>query len=148
METEISQNLPKEGKRFWNQSQIFLAAYLAGPIGGCYFMGRNYTQSGQPAYAKLCYASGLLGIMGILTILAFIPEYALERIPKSIIPLTYSAIIAGFAHSYQKDLIEEKLKEGNKRFSYWWCLLIILSLLIVQIPLIFLYTIFLSSISP
>ncbi|WP_068469875.1 hypothetical protein [Candidatus Protochlamydia phocaeensis] len=147
METEISQIRSKKVQHFWDHSQIFLAAYLAGPIGGCYFLGRNYMQSGQPAYARLCYAAGLLGLMGILTILAFIPTYALEHIPKSIIPISYSAIIAGFAYGYQKNLIEEQVKEGNKRFSYWWCLLIILSLLIVQIPLIFLYTIFLSSIS-
>lgn len=144
---EVSQSQSIKPQYFWTNGQIILASSIAGPVGGCYLLGRNFSQLEQPGFAKKSYAAGLLLMIVVTTILFFIPEEFMAKIPKSFFPMGYTLIIASIARLGQKNLIEEKLREGNKRFSYWWCLLMTVALLIVQIPFIVLYTIFLATIS-
>ncbi|MDN3505799.1 MAG: hypothetical protein P0S96_01050 [Simkaniaceae bacterium] len=123
----------------WSQGQIILASYLSGLIGGCYLLGRNYKKLGQPAAARKSYILGILGTILLSTLLFFLPEELFSRIPNSIIPMFCSSIIIAFA-SYQKKPIKELLTNGEKRHSYWWCLLISIALLLIQT---FLYLLFL-----
>lgn len=144
---EANQSPSIKSQQFWTNDQIILSSIIAGPVGGCYLLGRNFNQLGQPGFAKKSYAAGLLLMIVVATIVFFIPEPIMAKIPKSFFPMGYTLIIASIAHVSQKNLIEEKLKEGNKRFSYWWCLLMTIALLIVQVPFIILYTICLATIS-
>lgn len=143
---EANQSPSIKSQQFWTNGQIILSSIIAGPVGGCYLLGRNFNQLGQPSFAKKSYAAGLLLMIVVATLVFFIPEPLLAKIPKSFFPMGYGLIIGSIARLGQKNLIEEKLREGNKRFSYWWCLLLAIALLIVQIPFIVLYALFLATI--
>lgn len=137
--------LPERTKKsyFWSTLQISLASSFAGPMAGCYFLGRNLQQLDDSSRAKKCYLIGILMSVLLLTFVVLVPENLMDRIPKTFIPILSSSLIGGYA-SYQKHSIKEHLNNGAKRFSYWWCLLMILAFVIIQIPLFFVYGVLLA----
>lgn len=147
MEASIVDQQIQTRQKFWTIPQIFLASYLAGPIGGCYFVGRNYRELGSPDLAKRSYLFGLGGTILLFLLFFLIPENIVAKIPSSIIPLSITSVISSIAQAYQKKEIDERLNDGGKRFSYWWCVLIALSLLVLQLPLFFIAGIMFGSTS-
>ena len=108
---------------FWSIGQISMAAYFGGPIGGCYLLGKNYQQFGLHSEAKKAHIAGFLGTIGLVLMFFFIPEELIEKVPSSMIPMVYTGVISTFA-AYQKPLMELGKGSGEKRFSYFWCLII------------------------
>jgi len=141
MEAEVSQQQLAERKQYlWSVTQISLASYIAGPVGGCYFLGRNYQALGQLEYSKKCYVAGISGVILLLSIIFLIPEDLMASIPPIVFPLAYTSLISSFAHTYQKGVIEAKLAEGSRQFSYWWLFIVTISLLVIQVPLFFFFS--------
>lgn len=147
MEAEITQHLPEKKQSLWSLGQILFASYLAGPIAGCYLLGRNYKVLGKPEHSKKCYIAGFIGTILLSVALSFIPEDLIEKIPRIIIPVTYSLLIKELARVYQGKIIEEKMKEGSKRYSHFWCFLVTSSLLVIQLLFLFLFLFLCVSIS-
>lgn len=124
---------------FWSESQIFLASGFAGPLVGCYFLGKNFQELGLPRHAKKSFVAGVVATILVVAFLIIFPEDYLEKIPNFFLPLASSLIISAFAQHYQKQLIKEKVEEGSKLFSWWRFLLLTLSFIIIQIFMIFFF---------
>lgn len=139
MQSEIKQPY------LWSIPQILLASYLAGPMAGCYFLGKNFQQLNSLDHAKKCYLAGMIASVLLLTILFLLPE-DLASIPSFCIPAVVSSVIVSYAHCCQKPLVQDSLNKGAKRFSYGWCILMMLALVVIQVPLFFLYAILFATI--
>lgn len=126
-------------QRLWSLKQIFLASLLAGPIAGCYFMGKNFKKFGLPADAKKCYLAGILGTLLITTLLALIPERFTVGMGNAAVPPSVAGVILLYARMYQKHLIEEKISQEAKRFSYMWFFFMVCSLIVIQLAVFALY---------
>jgi hypothetical protein len=92
----------------WSVTQISLASLLAGPLAGCYFLGKNFRAFGSPTYAKWCYLIGFFGTLFFGAIFFLLPQKLTDFIPPRVIQLIYAAIITGYAHAYQKQIIKGK----------------------------------------
>lgn len=139
MQPEFTQKSVQERQYFWSEFQISLASSFAGPMVGCYFLGRNFRQLGLQDRAKKCYIAGVIGSVLLITILSLVPANLIAYIPPICIPIAISSIIVSYANYYQKKLIQGCLDKGAKRFSYWWCILMMLTFLVIQIPLLIFY---------
>jgi hypothetical protein len=127
-------------EKHWSTGQIGFAAAVSGPIGGAYLIGRNFETFGERALAKRCYLAGVLITLFLTTLLVFLPDGFVETIPSSFIP----GMSAVFSIWYVKSSQIEKI-EKEKRHSIFWCFLLTLSILVLQIPALFLYSILLGS---
>lgn len=143
MQSEFKQQSIPEYQYLWSISQISLASSFAGPMAGCYFLGKNFQQLGLLDHAKKCYLTGVIGSVLLFMILFLSPENLIAYLPPICIP-AISGVIASYAHSYQKQLIQENIDKGAKLFSYWWCILIILSFVVIQVPLSLFYALLLT----
>lgn len=135
MNSEVTQNSIQKQLYLWSVFQISIASYLAGPLVGFYFLGNNFKEMGFRDDAKKCYLAGI-GFTALLScILYFISENISNRIPPFYISIIISSIVLSFTHYKQKSLIDEKMSQGAKRFSGWWCILMMFSFIIIQVPL-------------
>lgn len=126
-----------QSQSLWSVKQISIASFLAGPMAGCYFLGKNFREFGSPTYAKWCYLTGFLATLLFLAIPFFAPEQFLKYIPSKIIPIVYTSIITSYAHVYQNKIIKEKMDQGAQRRSFGWCFLLIFSFVVIQLSLLF-----------
>lgn len=142
MTCELKQ-APAEGK-LWTMGQISMAATLGGFIAGSYFLGRNFKQLGKGHKAKYCYLMGIASTVLILTFFALLPDELTDRIPTWTLSIIFCFCITVIAEYTQKGMIAERLSQGSKRFSHFWCFLVIWSLLVLQVPLILIYSFFMG----
>jgi hypothetical protein len=131
-------------QKYWTSPQIYVASWLGGPVAGCYFLGRNFRKLGNPRAAKRTYLGGILGTLALCIIAMLIPQEFFDRIPKSLFPMFAVFAVGAFGERLQRKTIKEKIEQGEPRHSFWWCLLVSLSLLILQLPF-FLWTLILPS---
>jgi len=146
MEIGISQgqNINKD-YRLWSINQIGMAALIAGPLGGCLFLGQNYKHLGFVDSAKKCYIAGILVSFLLCICFALIPDEIFSHIPTFMIPTSIFLTMKSIADSYQKDLINEKRDNGTERYPYGWAFLVSLSLAVICAPIFFLIGYFLGS---
>lgn len=140
MQTEAIQTASLKDRKFWSLMQISLASYFAGPMAGCYFLGRNFRQSGAVSQARMSYLAGVLGTLLLFTIPFIIPENVLAHSRPLFVSIMSSSVIVSVAQMYQKPMLKEYKDSGAKNFSYWWCLLIMLAWVVIQIPLFLFYS--------
>jgi hypothetical protein len=137
MTLELIQEQTKKQQRFWSIAQINLAAAFGGLVPGCYLLGRNFRMLGRPREAKITYVLGILGTLLLILIMSFIPDKILDRIPNMVFMLVNIAILSSAASYYQEEVLKETKSQGGKRYSYWWCLLMIFTINVIQVPAFF-----------
>ncbi len=139
METEATDTPLEKPLQVWTSMQISLAAYLSGPLGGCYLVSQNCKALGKESLSKKILLWGLLSTFILMGILLFIPATLIEKFPKMVIPIAYTAVISTYAEVYQKGPLRELMERGIKKRSFFKLVLTILGFLIIQAPLIFLF---------
>lgn len=101
-------------KRIWTTKQILIGAILSGPLGGCFFLSRNYKIFGQNSHAKKALWIGLLMFLFCAFTLCFAPK-GLGRM----FPILIGVGVYEFAKRFQAPLIQEHLQEGHPKQSNW-----------------------------
>lgn len=141
MHSELSPQSIQKTQKLWSLRQIQSASFLAGPMAGCYFLGKNFAEMGFQEYAKWSFIGCIAGPLLLFTFIYSIPEQLTEQIRPIWVCLLTSGIIVSIAQNLQKHLIQEKIELGAERLSNWWCALMIITFVIIQIPIVFLFTI-------
>jgi hypothetical protein len=126
-------------RRVWTYVQVSLAAYLSGPIGGCYLLSQNCKALGKEQLAKKVLIWGIVSSLILMGLLLFIPVALVEKLPKTILPIAYTAVISAYMQQTQKGPIKELMESGVKKGSYPKLFLTILGFLVIQAPLMFLF---------
>lgn len=128
--TQSSGNNTNSLARVWSMHQIWIASFLAGPIGGCYLLSKNYKILGKEANSKRSLIIGTIATIALLFVSGFfeIPK----GFPRFLIPMTYTLFIWSFAKNFQEKPIKELLDSGAKRSSYSKLALISISFLFLE----------------
>ena len=119
----------------WTVMQISFASYFAGPMAGCYLLSQNCKTLDQPELSKKCLWIGVGTTVALLMLLMIAPSHLLDKMPKFIIPIAYTAFITSYAEVYQKEPVKEVIRQGGKKQGILRLLLTMLGLLIVQLTL-------------
>lgn len=106
-------------KKIYTKKWVFIASYIGGPIAGCYLVSRNFIVFGQKELAKKVLTIGVIASLFLFAILVFIPDELVKKIPKSLIPITYSVLIYQYLIQTQGKAIDEHLKNGGRKHSRW-----------------------------
>lgn len=137
MTIELAQEHTQKRQQFWSINQIYLAAAFGGLVAGCYFLGRNYRLLGRPREAKISYLLGIFGTLLLILLASFIPDEFFDRIPGWFFAVLCGSTIGSIASYYQAAAIKDKISQGEKRYSYWWCVLMIFTINVIQTPIFF-----------
>lgn len=137
MKTESTPLENESSLLLWSVSQIIFASFIAGPLGGCYFLGRNYKTCGRIDLSKKCYYAGVISsIVLFVAMFLAVLKGATSNTLVSMIPAMITGCTVAFA-SQQKKWTKEKFPHLGKRHSYFKCFLVAFSFLAIQILLIF-----------
>ncbi len=129
MTAENNVNELKQPK-FWALWQIFVAAFCATPIAGCYFMSRNYNLLKLEKQAKTVLIMGILINLILLPICSLILAKILPKAPNIIIPVAFASSIYQYAKYTQASGLQRLKDTGFKRYSFlswlWRCLILLI----------------------
>ncbi|MCB1076173.1 MAG: hypothetical protein KDK59_11700, partial [Simkania sp.] len=97
-------------KKVWTVGQIGAMAFWGGPFAGAFLMSKNYKVFDNPAAAKKTLIWGALFTTLLFLIIGLIPEVALEKIPRVVIPVAYMLVMIEIAKKNQKQAIQDHCK--------------------------------------
>lgn len=98
---------------------IYFSTIIAGPLGGCYFIGRNFKALGNCKEAKKWYLWGILSTLLLFGLIAILPQTWLKHVPHIIVPAIYAAIIGSYFTKLQGKLVTDKIAEGWKKYAWY-----------------------------
>lgn len=119
IETDINKKNDTKNVKLYSAKAINGATFLGGPLAAGYMISENFKALDKSNEGR---ASLVIGI--IVTILLFgglymIPENTINKIPKQLIPLIYTAIIWGIVEWKQGEVLKAHKENGNLFFSGW-----------------------------
>lgn len=118
--------------RLYTTAWIYAASYIGGPLAGFYLMSVNFKNLGNREQARKMILLGIVISLILFTVIVFIPEKIIDKIPHTLIPILYCILIGMYADIVQGTEIKEHIKSGGKKYSGWKTAAIgILSLAIV-----------------
>ena len=129
--------------KLYTIGQISAAAYLGGPIAGCYLMSVNFKHLNNEEIAKKTLLIGIITTMIFFPGLFFIPEKIIDQIPEFLIPMIYTSIIGVYAKKLQGKRIKEHIEKGGQKYSGWKVAGIVILFSILTLVYFFAYGIFL-----
>ena len=98
---------------------ISFATFFGGPLTAGFLIGHNFKVLGNRRAAGQARLIGLIITLLLVAMLVSLPETTLDRIPSSLIPAVYTAIIALVVEKIQGDRIREYLLSQGKKASGW-----------------------------
>jgi hypothetical protein len=126
----------------FTRKAITVAAGLGGPLAGVYLIARNFRSLGNADASRSTIALGAILTFLFLTAVAFIPEPAMDRIPRSVLPLAEGGVFYLVVGAYQQKEIESHLKAGGKKGS--WRVIVAASVLSLILSMAFLLVVYVS----
>lgn len=100
-------------------SGILTATFFGGPLAGCYLMSKNFENLGRKDLAQKTIKIGIISNLLIFGVIPFIPESIIDKVPRSVIPTIFVAIIYYYVNLFQKKNIDEHIRAGGKKYSFW-----------------------------
>jgi hypothetical protein len=73
--------------------QIYVASFIGGPLGGAWFLSRNYRALSNVAAATRSLVVGCIAVIVMLPLIFVLPQ----KFPNLVIPIAYSAAFYYFA---------------------------------------------------
>ncbi len=105
--------------KLYTLGQIGVATYLGGPIAGCYLVSENFKHFDNTRLANKIQIIGIVSTFLLFAGILLVPERIMDSIPNMVIPLIYTALIAGYAQKSQGETIKESLAIGYQKYSGW-----------------------------
>lgn len=115
--------------------KVGFATYLGGPLIAGYLISQNYKIFGDNKAAKKSLIVGILATIVVFVVVLLLPESISNKIPSSLIPISYTSVAIVFVQSYQNKKIEEYLKNGYAKASLWRSLRLALLSLIITLAI-------------
>jgi hypothetical protein len=119
MQTPNTYGQPKKDIKLYTTGWVGFATYVGGPLAGAFLMSKNFKELGQEDHAANTLKIGVVATLLIFGGLVLVPEAVLDKLPNSLLPIVYTAVIYKFMVQYQEKDIEKHLKEKGAKQSGW-----------------------------
>ncbi|WP_223034416.1 hypothetical protein [Hanstruepera marina] len=110
---------PSEDIKLYSSRAISGATFLAGPLAGGYMVSENFKAINKPAEGRNALLIGILVTIAVFSVVFFVPQDILDKIPNILIPFAYTAIGMALVEWQMGDLLKNH-KEENKPFYSGW----------------------------
>ena len=104
-------------KKIYKDRTIWAGTFLGGPLAAGYLIAENFKILNESEKVKNTWFISILCTIIIFGGVLLIPN--IDKIPRQLIPLIYTAIAYYIVKYYQGAKIEEFLKTGGKAYSWW-----------------------------
>ncbi|NQZ42837.1 MAG: hypothetical protein HRT65_00875 [Flavobacteriaceae bacterium] len=105
--------------KLYSTKAIGGATFLGGPLAAGYMIGENFKALEQPQAAKKSLWIGVLSTVILFGGIFMLPKAIVDRIPRQLIPLVYTAIIWGLVEWKQGQVLKDHQFFGNVFYSGW-----------------------------
>lgn len=123
-----------ENSKLYSSIAISGATFLGGPLAAGYLIGENYKALNKPDEGRTALIIGIVTTILLFGGLFMLPTTMIDKIPRQIIPLIYTAFIWGFVEWKQGDILKAHKENNNSFYSGWRAAGVgIVSLLIIGI---------------
>lgn len=129
--------------KFYSLNAIWAATFLGGPLAAGYMTYKNYLSIEKRSEAKTALIISIVFALFLFSILFFIPESVMNKIPSVVIPSIYSVIIYFILKSKFGEVLEEHKRHNNSFQSAWKSVLIGFISLIISFAFIFVFVLIL-----
>ena len=126
------ESLTNQQKIFTNQT-ISLATFFGGPIAAGILISKNFKTFGNEKAAKNSIFIGIVTTVVLFVTLFSLPENSVGKIPQSLIPFVYTAIIAAIVNRMQGEKIEEFLNNNGQKATAYGLLGLALNFILIMI---------------
>jgi hypothetical protein len=127
--------------RLYKDRAIYVGTFLGGPLVAGYLAAENFRQLGEQNKVKTAWAIAIIATIVIFGGIFLVPD--IEKIPRYIIPLLYSALAQFLIQKYQGPTIKAHIDSGGQTYTAWraaWIGLVGLVVLMAVIIAIILLT--------
>ncbi|PNQ73084.1 hypothetical protein C1T31_08830 [Hanstruepera neustonica] len=95
------------------------ATFLGGPLAGGFMISENFRAINKPVQGRNALLMAILVAIAVFSMVFFVPETILDKIPNVIIPSLYTVIGLGIVEWQMGDLLKNH-KAANKPFYSGW----------------------------
>lgn len=113
---QLSNN--QKQRKIFTEKNMWLVAFLGGPLSAGYIIAENFKTFNDPQKVKITWSITIAVTILIFGFIIAFPETIIDKMPKQLIPLIYTAIAAAIIRYYQKTKITEHLAEGGEEHSW------------------------------
>jgi len=120
--------------KLYKDRAIAIGTFVGGPLVAGYLAAENFKQLGQKSGAKAAWVISVLVTIIIFGGIFLIPD--IDKVPRYIIPLSYTALAQVLVGKYQGAAIKKHIDDGGQTYSAWravWIGLIGLAILVAII---------------
>jgi hypothetical protein len=111
--------MENNSQKIFTNKAISVATFFGGPIAAGFLISKNYKTFGNDNAARNSIFIGILSTILMFAGIFMIPENIIDKIPQQLIPLIYTAIIAGLVEKLQGQKIKDFLADDGQRASNW-----------------------------
>ena len=111
--------MDNNSKKIFTNNAILVATFFGGPIAAGFLISKNFKVFGNDNAARKSIFWGIISTIFLFAGIYMIPEHIIDIIPQAIIPLIYTAIIAGLVEKLQGQKIKEFFAANGKKASNW-----------------------------
>ena len=104
-------------ERVYRVGGIIAATFLGGPLAGGYMLAMNFKAFGEQTKARWSLAATFVFAIALCFLVVFVPAFA--RLPRQLVPLTYSGIVWLVAHHFQHERIAAHTAAGGMKHPWW-----------------------------
>ena len=109
----------ENNKKVYTEGWVMFASYVGGPLAASYLISKNFSTFEEENMARNTLMVGIILSIILFTSLMLIPEAIMDKVPNSLIPITYTAGFYAFMKKYQNKKIKEHLSNNGKKKSGW-----------------------------
>lgn len=121
--------------KLYKDRAIYVGTLFGGPLVGGYLAAENYRQLGQQDKVKITWTIAIVATIVVFGAAFWVPD--IEKLPRYILPLIYSAITQMLIQKYQGSLIKAHIENGGQTYSVWRAVWIGLVGLVALMAIIF-----------
>src|SRR6201996_3066304 len=103
--------------KLYKDRAIWVGTFMGGPLVAGYLAAENFRQLGQKSEARKAWIIAIIATIIIFGALFLVPD--VEKIPRYIIPLTYTALAQFLVQKYQGEALKRHIAEGGQTYSVW-----------------------------
>jgi hypothetical protein len=113
-EARLTDRRSGDGK-LYSSGQVGGAAFLGGPLAGCWLMAANYSEFGNDSARWQMLIWGVLGTLAVLGVSFLLPT----RLPNALLPAVYAYTLSELADRLQGTQFDQHLAAGGRKHSSW-----------------------------
>ena len=114
--TEDILTLPPDFKLYKDRA-IFVGTFMGGPLVAGYLAAENFKRLGEKTGARTAWVIAIIATIIIFGAIFLIPD--INKVPRLIIPLAYTAFAQMLVGKYQGAAIKKHIADGGQTYSVW-----------------------------